>query len=44
MLLQVRSLAKSYDGQGGATQVLCDVSVDLAARETLALTGESGSG
>ena len=44
MVLEVENLAKSY-GQGAArTEVLRDVSFRLAAGETLALTGESGSG
>lgn len=44
MLLRVTSLRKSYAAESGAVEVLRDVSFDLAAGETLALTGESGSG
>ena len=44
MLLSVRNLTKTYPGQITGRAVLRDVSLDLAAGETLALTGESGSG
>ena len=44
MLLSVRDLSKSYAGPDGPIHVLAGVSLDLAAAETLALTGESGSG
>ena len=44
MLLRVTSLRKFYAAESGAVEVLRDVSFDLAAGETLALTGESGSG
>lgn len=40
MLLTVRDLTKTY----GATPILRGVSLDLAAGQSLALTGESGSG
>jgi putative ABC transport system ATP-binding protein len=44
MLLTVRDLTKTYPGPDGPVTVLAGVSLDLAAGETLALTGESGSG
>ena len=44
MLLQIDDLAKSYPGPEGAVPVLRGVSLALNAGETLALTGESGSG
>jgi putative ABC transport system ATP-binding protein len=44
MLLEVRALTKTYPGPEGPVPVLAGVSLDLAAGETLALTGESGSG
>ena len=44
MLLRVTDLRKGYPGESGRTEVLRGVSLELAARETLALTGESGSG
>ncbi|WP_299836675.1 ABC transporter ATP-binding protein [uncultured Jannaschia sp.] len=44
MLLLTRNVDKSYETAGGRQPVLSDVSFDLAAGETLALTGESGSG
>ncbi len=44
MLLRTRNVDKSYETAGGRQPVLSDVSFDLAAGETLALTGESGSG
>ncbi len=44
MLLQVSNLAKSYGSAGTAVEVLRDVNLSLAAAETLALEGESGSG
>jgi putative ABC transport system ATP-binding protein len=44
MLLQIDDLAKSYPGPEGAVPVLRGVSLALDAGETLALTGESGSG
>ena len=43
-LLSVRDLRKAYPGEAGPAEVLRGVSFDLAAGETLALTGESGSG
>ncbi|MEM6310749.1 MAG: ABC transporter ATP-binding protein [Pseudomonadota bacterium] len=43
-MLKVRSLSKSYPGADGEVTVLSGVDLDLAAGETLALTGESGSG
>ncbi|UWQ89682.1 ABC transporter ATP-binding protein [Rhodobacteraceae bacterium M382] len=44
MLLSVRNVTKTYSGQNMGRAVLRDVSLDLAAGDTLALTGESGSG
>ena len=43
-MLHVRDLTKSYPGPDGRVHVLRGVDLDLAAGETLALTGESGSG
>ena len=43
-MLTVRDLRKSYALGGQTLQILRGVSFDLAAGETLALTGESGSG
>lgn len=44
MLLTVRNLTKTYPGPDGPVPVLSGISLDVAAGETLALTGESGSG
>ena len=44
MVLKVSHLAKHYTLAGRAIPVLKDVSFDIAAGETLALEGESGSG
>ena len=44
MLLTVRALTKSYPGPDAPVEVLRGVDLDLEAGETLALTGESGSG
>jgi putative ABC transport system ATP-binding protein len=44
MLLELRSLAKSYETQTGPVPVLRGVDLVLEAGHTLALTGESGSG
>lgn len=43
-MLKVRSLSKSYPSRDGEVAVLAGVDLDLAAGETLAITGESGSG
>ena len=39
-MLSVENLAKSYAEGAGRTMVLEDISFELAASETLALTGE----
>jgi len=44
MLLTVRQIKKSFSGAEGPVAVLRGIDLDLAAGETLALTGESGSG
>lgn len=44
MVLRVQSVSKSFADSDGAVPVLKDVSLDLTAGKTLALTGESGSG
>lgn len=44
MLLDIRNLAKSYTVAGQPTPVFTDVTLQLDAGKTLALTGESGSG
>ena len=44
MLLQIRDLTKSFPGDAAPVRVLRGVSFDLAAGESLSLTGESGSG
>jgi putative ABC transport system ATP-binding protein len=44
MLLRVEALKKSYDGAQGAVPVLRGIDMEVAAGDTLALTGESGSG
>lgn len=44
MLLQVRSVTKTFPGSDTARPVLADLSLDVESGETLALTGESGSG
>jgi putative ABC transport system ATP-binding protein len=43
-VLIVRELTKSYAGPDGPVGVLRGVDLDLAAGQTMALTGESGSG
>jgi putative ABC transport system ATP-binding protein len=43
-MLSVRSLAKSYRSAGEQVAVLRGVDLDVAAGESVALTGESGSG
>ena len=44
MVLEFKDVAKAYRDQSGTIEVLSGVSFTLAAGETLALTGESGSG
>lgn len=44
MLLDIRSVSKSFPGTPAPVAVLTDLSLQLEAGETLALTGESGSG
>ena len=44
MLLELKDITKSFSGVDGDVEVLRGVSLGLAAGETLALTGESGSG
>lgn len=44
MLLSIKALAKSYPGADGPVPVLRHVDLAMQAGETLALTGESGSG
>jgi putative ABC transport system ATP-binding protein len=44
MLLSVKALEKSYAGAQGPVPVLRGIAMEVAAGETLALTGESGSG
>jgi putative ABC transport system ATP-binding protein len=44
MVLKVEHLAKSYGQDASRVDVLRDVSFSMEAGETLALTGESGSG
>ncbi|MDG1998611.1 MAG: ABC transporter ATP-binding protein [Amylibacter sp.] len=43
-VLTFRNISKSYAGESGLVQVLRGVDFDLSSGETLALTGESGSG
>ena len=44
MLLELKDITKSFSGVDGDVEVLRCVSLGLDAGETLALTGESGSG
>ena len=44
MLLELKDITKSFSGVDGDVEVLRSVSLGLDAGETLALTGESGSG
>ena len=44
MLLELKDITKSFSGVDGDVKVLRGVSLELDAGETLALTGESGSG
>ncbi|OYX24813.1 MAG: ABC transporter ATP-binding protein [Rhodobacterales bacterium 32-66-7] len=43
-MLTIRDVAKSYASAEGPVPVLTGISLDLAAGESLALTGDSGSG
>ena len=44
MLLELKDITKSFSGVDGDVEVLRGVSLGLDAGQTLALTGESGSG
>ena len=44
MLLELKNITKSFSGVDGDVEVLRGVSLQLEAGQTLALTGESGSG
>ena len=44
MLLELKAITKSFSGVDGDVEVLRGVSLGLDAGQTLALTGESGSG
>ena len=44
MLLELKEITKSFSGVDGDVEVLRGVSLGLEAGQTLALTGESGSG
>ena len=44
MLLELKDITKSFSGVDGDVEVLRGVSIALDAGQTLALTGESGSG
>ena len=44
MLLELKDITKSFSGVDGDVEVLRGVSLGLGAGQTLALTGESGSG
>ena len=44
MSLSARNLVKTFDGPDGPIAVLSGIDLDVAAGETVALTGESGSG
>lgn len=43
-MLELRHVHKSYATPQGSLNILCDVNLNLAAGESLALMGESGSG
>lgn len=43
-ILQMRGLGKTFGAGTGAVQALCDVTLDVAQGECLAVVGESGSG
>jgi ABC-type antimicrobial peptide transport system, ATPase component len=44
LLLELKDITKSFFGVDGDVEVLRGVSLELDAGQTLALTGESGSG
>ncbi|AYG63731.1 ABC transporter ATP-binding protein [Rhizobium jaguaris] len=44
MVLSLKKVSKHFDTAEGRLDILVDVDLDLAAGESLALTGESGSG
>ncbi|MGB6228732.1 MAG: ABC transporter ATP-binding protein [Litorimonas sp.] len=44
MLLDLQDISKAYDAQGRTTTVLANLSLNVGSGETVALSGESGSG
>lgn len=43
-LLRLEAVSKTFEAAGQTLRVLSDVSLEIAARETVAITGPSGSG